>query len=87
MDEIGAIALAVVNEAAKAQSRYGDFTSTHEALGVLIEEMMELKNAIHRNDMVDVRDESIQVAAVAIRLSEHAANIGRHKPFHSRSNP
>jgi NTP pyrophosphatase (non-canonical NTP hydrolase) len=52
-----------------AQRRYGDFTSTHEALGVLIEEIDELKDAIRNNAIEAVREEAIDAAAVLLRLA------------------
>lgn len=57
-------------EVSRAQTKYGPFTSTHEALGVLIEEVDELKEAIHANSMKSIEIEAIQVSAVARRLAE-----------------
>ena len=61
-------ARAVVEEAEKAAAKYGDFQSTHEALGVLTEEVRELEDAIRSNDLASVGREAMQVAAVALRL-------------------
>ncbi len=58
----------IIQEAADAHARYGDFTSTHEALGVLTEEMDELLEAVRSNDLGAVALEARQVAAVAARL-------------------
>lgn len=74
---------AVEAEAARAQERYGDFSSTHEALGVLSEEWDELRAAIHANDLDAVQREAVQVAAVAYRLAT-ACNLAR---FCNRSRP
>ena len=63
------VASAVDREVCKADAKYGPFKSTHEGLGVLTEEFDELKLAIHDNDLVEVRKEAIQVAAVAMRLA------------------
>jgi hypothetical protein len=60
--------LEIQKEAQVAQGRYGDFTSTHEALGVLTEEMRELEDAIRLNAMGSVAMEAVQVSAVAARL-------------------
>jgi NTP pyrophosphatase (non-canonical NTP hydrolase) len=60
------------DEARAAHDRYGQFTSTHEALGVLVEEMDELKRAIRKNAMGSVAMEAKQVSAVAGRLFAHA---------------
>jgi NTP pyrophosphatase (non-canonical NTP hydrolase) len=68
-------------EALRAERRYGDFASTHEALGVLTEEVAELTDAIRGNGLEAVRLEAIQVAAVALRLASqcrgHTAFAGR----------
>ena len=63
---------AITIEADAAQGKYGDFTSTQEALGVLIEEMDELRHAIWSNKLYSVAREATQVAAVAARLAEIA---------------
>ena len=60
----------IAQEAAGAHEKYGRFKSTHEALGVLVEEFDELKAAIHANDIDAVLAESMQVSAVAMRLAE-----------------
>jgi NTP pyrophosphatase (non-canonical NTP hydrolase) len=60
------------DEAQAAHDRYGQFASTHEAMGVLVEEMDELKRAIQKNAMASVAMEAKQVSAVAGRLFAHA---------------
>mgnify|MGYP001559825727 CR=1 FL=1 len=52
-----------------SQQRYGDFTSTHEALGVALEEWEELKSAVRANALESTREEAIDLAAVLIRLA------------------
>jgi hypothetical protein len=78
---------AIIAEAERAQERYGDFTSTHEALGVLQEEFDELRAAIHANSMQACAKEAMQVSAVALRL--HAicerAMVGEAGAFKRRS--
>lgn len=74
----------IVREAGHAQDRYGDFTSTHEAYGVLAEEVSELLEAIRSNEMFSVEKEARQVAAVALRLAEHVARP-MPNPFATRS--
>jgi NTP pyrophosphatase (non-canonical NTP hydrolase) len=71
----------IEREQAKAAGKYGAFTSTHEALGVLIEEYEELKDAIRANDLSAVAHEAVQVAAVAARLADACAG----KDFQKRS--
>lgn len=77
----------IIEEADRAQSRYGDFTSTHEALGVLVEEVRELEAAIRANDIASVSREAMQVSAVAMRLHEicERASSGKAAAFKSRS--
>ena len=60
---------AIQDEAEHAHGKYGPPTSTHEALGVLMEEFNELRAAIHQNKSASVAEEAIQVAAVAYRLA------------------
>ena len=54
----------------KAQARYGDFASVHEARGVAMEEWDELRDAVHGNDLEWVQHECIDLAAVLLRLVE-----------------
>ena len=58
----------VFDEIAKAEVRYGPFRSTHEGVGVLLEEVDELRTEVHANNLDAVADEAIQVAAVALRI-------------------
>lgn len=53
-----------------AEMRYGTFASTHEALGVAMEEWDELRLAIKENNLEAVRHECFDLAAVLIRLAE-----------------
>lgn len=59
----------IVERSSKAHLKYGDYASTHEAYGVLAEEVSELLDAIRLNDGEAIRDEAIDVAAVAYRLA------------------
>ena len=61
--------LEIEERIARAVRRYGPFASTHEALGVALEEWDELRDAIHANDMRAVRHECLDLAAVLIRLA------------------
>lgn len=65
-----------------AQSRYGDFTSMHEAHGVLAEEVAELSEAVRMKQSnpkraEHIEKEAIDVAAVALRIAEQARRITR----------
>jgi hypothetical protein len=59
-----------------ADSRYGDFASTHEALGVASEEWDELRTAIHANDRERIMAEALDLAAAIIRLHDQLARGG-----------
>lgn len=73
-------------EAERANARYGPYASTHEAYGVLAEEMVELLDAIHSNSMAAVEIEATQIAAVALRLARACRNEAKqHGPFTMRS--
>lgn len=56
-------------EAERSREKWGTYRSTHEAYGVLCEEMHELLEAIQANDDAAVKLEALQVAAVAFRLA------------------
>ena len=64
-----------------AWKRYGDFASTHEALGVACEEWDELRAAVHANALGAVEHECLDLAAVLIRMAEAVAD----EKFKSRS--
>jgi NTP pyrophosphatase (non-canonical NTP hydrolase) len=53
-----------------ADVRYGPFASTHEALGVALEEWDELRQAVHANDLAAVQHEALDLAAVLVRLAD-----------------
>jgi NTP pyrophosphatase (non-canonical NTP hydrolase) len=54
----------------RAQTRYGDLTSTHEGLGVASEEWDELRDAVRSNDLDRVESECLDLAAVLLRLAD-----------------
>ena len=62
----------VGQEVSKAESNWPAMNSAHEAYGVLMEEVRELEEHIFTNqkrrDMAAMREEAVQVAAMAIRL-------------------
>ena len=82
---------AIENEAQRADDKYGDFASMHEAYGVLAEEVDELFDLVKlkqgsstyahgstrltREQMI--ANEAIQVAAVALRIAEQAYRVTR----------
>jgi hypothetical protein len=67
---------AIHAEASHARSIYGPPASTQEALGVLLEEFDELKDAIRTNDIDSIYLEAVQVASVAYRLAWECMNGG-----------
>lgn len=60
----------------KAQERYGPFASTHEALGVALEEWDELRDAVRANKLGSVEWECLDLAAVLLRLARDIRNGG-----------
>ena len=74
---------AVIEEAEYAERNWGPFTSSHEAYGVLSEEVAELLEAIRSNMMSKIAREAVQVAAVAARLADNCGDAA----FIKRSTP
>lgn len=72
----------LLRRAAAAKERYGPFASAHEALGVASEEWDELRDAIRANDMDAIRAESLDLAAVLVRLW---AQLGEDQAMRDRS--
>ncbi len=73
MDD-SAITAAIERRIAAADKRYGPFASTHEALGVCVEEWDELRTAIHSNNLAHISHECLDLAAVLIRLARNIEN-------------
>lgn len=67
--------LDVCCEAQRSRTKYGPYASAHEAMGVLDEEYMELRRAIHANDADAIHAEALQISAVAMRLCEEIGNV------------
>lgn len=72
----------IEQEARRSDEKYGDFASAHEALGVLLEEFEEFKTAVMlRQDDASrperLRQEAIQIAAIALRFAEQAYRVRR----------
>jgi NTP pyrophosphatase (non-canonical NTP hydrolase) len=53
----------------RANERYGALASSHEGLGVALEEWDELREAVKANDMGRIRDECLDLAAVLVRMA------------------
>lgn len=73
-------------EIREAECKYGHPSSTHESLGVLLEEVHELTEAIRQNSAGAIQKEAIQVAAVALRLAEACNPSSAYVQFALRSN-
>lgn len=58
----------VVCELIRAIEKHGDFNSTHEALGVILEEFEELKEEIKAGREKEACKEAIQLAAMCFKL-------------------
>lgn len=64
-----ALAMALVRrELIRATEKFGPFNSSHEGWAVMYEEVEELWNAVKTNSKRGLQDESIQVAAMAVRF-------------------
>lgn len=63
----------VARELEQAQMNWPEFNSAHEGYGVLLEEMDELKAHVwtkqKNRDLVAMKKEAIQVAAMAVRFA------------------
>ena len=75
------VAHAVSARIVSAESRYGPFSSTHEALGVALEEWREFCDAVRSNDIDAIRREALDLAAVCLRLAaeDDAAFLARSR--------
>lgn len=58
----------------RANARYGPLASTHEGLGVAMEEWDELREAVKSNDLDRIESECLDLAAVLIRMAEDISN-------------
>jgi NTP pyrophosphatase (non-canonical NTP hydrolase) len=67
---------ALLAEADMADARYGPYTSSHEALGVITEEYQELVDAVRANDLGAIRREALQLGAAALRCAECCQGAG-----------
>lgn len=66
--DLAQIAAEVVNEILRAKRKHPrDYNSTHEAFGVLWEEVDEALDELRADDKQKFRTELIQIAAVCIR--------------------
>lgn len=52
----------------RSEQRYGPMASTHEGLGVALEEWDELRDAVKSNDPLRIEHEALDLAAVLVRM-------------------
>lgn len=80
-DQYGPTAEDAYREARDAGMKWPAFNSAHEGFSVLLEEVDELKAHVWTNqkkrDLVAMRKEAIQVAAMAIRFAADVCNEER----------
>jgi NTP pyrophosphatase (non-canonical NTP hydrolase) len=55
---------------AQSSARFGAYTSSHEALGVITEEFYELVTVIRGNYRWSVYEEALDLAACALKLAQ-----------------
>lgn len=66
------VAMQVLDTLEWGNKKHGsEFASTHEAIAVLREEYLELEQEVFHGDRTRIREEALQVAAVAIKLVMH----------------
>ena len=80
-DGLSDVLRAIDGRMQRAGKRYGPFASTHEALGVAVEEWDELRDAIRENEIDAVEHECIDLCAVLLRLviSLRTSDITRNR--------
>lgn len=69
----------VANEYDRATSLYGKFNSAHEGYAVLLEEVEELwaeiKKSPKKRDPLKMKEEAVQVAAMALRFLNDCCSV------------
>lgn len=72
---------AALNEIARAVAKWPLFNSAHEGFAILLEEVDELKAHVwtnqKRRDLSAMREEAIQVAAMALRFAAEVCSEAR----------
>lgn len=71
--KLRALLLQVQTEMQRAEAKHGDLHSHHEAYGVLCEEIAEYFDEVRKQEphVQAMRDELLQIAAVALRTALH----------------
>lgn len=73
---------ALIRRMSDAERSYGPFASTHEALGVCLEEWTELLGAVHLNNLQAIQHEALDLAAALLRLHDQ---INTNEALRARS--
>lgn len=60
----------IVQAMARDDRIFGNFSSTHEAMGVCMEEWDEFRDAVRLNDKDEVQNECLDLAVALLRLYE-----------------
>ena len=68
----------IQRELSSTRNKYPPFHSSHEGLGVILEEWDELKEAVRNNNISQQRTEAIQLAAMAIRFIQDCCDSGNN---------
>ena len=79
--ELDAVLVQVGAEVAAAEAKFGPFNSAHEGYSILLEEVDELwahvKVNQKRRDLDAMRQEAVQIAAMAVRFVRDVCDGGR----------
>jgi NTP pyrophosphatase (non-canonical NTP hydrolase) len=67
--QLGTACFMAKQRADAAESKYGPIASTHEAMGVALEEWDEFREAIRSNDIPAAQSEALDLAAVLLRFA------------------
>jgi len=87
-EQVNLIQGEIFAEWARARSKFGPFASQHEGFAVLLEEVDELKHEVWTDGgIVRMREEAIQVAAMALRFITDVCDKVHENASDSDDNP
>jgi len=58
----------IISELNRATRKYGAFQTKHEGYGVIMEEFREFEEAIRGKDLENLKEETVQCAAMFLRF-------------------